>query len=455
MNKLRNMISVLVGLLALAALVVGLVWLLGPRGTLPAQQVSPLRTPTPIEHVAPTTEPIAEYIGVTASSRDWPTLTPPPSPPPAPSPTPRITPTPPAPPKDIPVYDPRIPLRAEDIALAAVQPFDPGYSITFKTWSPDGERFLFGRFSQDYVLVQFENGAGTHASWDDLWVANTDGSQLHKLADMASSWAWSPDGCSVAYLAPVKSEGPEGMLYVVDVGHLKPREVATCDLGDMYDVSWLPTDEIVCRRNGVMYAIKSDGSAMRQLNEIFSSDPVTFSGETVPPVFQGYYRISPDGKKIAYHKTSQAPGLWISNLDGSNAFKIEGLLGSSAWSPNSGNLVYGVLNGKGRLGRDLWVVNADGSNPHPVAVAEGEDARCLEPAWSPDGKVIVYTYRSHLPSEPESVWVVNTDGTNPHLLVDVAFAPQWSAKGNEIAVLRQRSVFDNPESLLILVALGQ
>jgi hypothetical protein len=50
--------------------------------------------------------------------------------------------------------------------------------------------------------------------------------------------------------------------------------------------------------------------------------------------------------------------------------------------------------------------------------------------------------------------MVNEDGTNPHLLVDVTFAPQWSAKGNEIAVLRER-VIARLESLLVFVDLGQ
>jgi Tol biopolymer transport system component len=231
-------------------------------------------------------------------------------------------------------------LQAENITLAAVQhlEFDGVSFIAFKAWSPDGSRFLFGRSSQDYVLVQFKNGAGTHASFDDLWVANADGTHPRKLANAVNSWAWSPDGHFVAYLAPVKPEGPEGMLYIVDVERPEPNEIAACDLGDMYDVSWLPTDEIVCRQNGIMHAINSDGSTMRQLNEIFSSDPVTFSGEIVPPMFQGYYNISPDGNKIAYYKTNQSPSLWISNLDGTNAFKIEGLLGQSAWSPDGSKL---------------------------------------------------------------------------------------------------------------------
>jgi dipeptidyl aminopeptidase/acylaminoacyl peptidase len=453
----------LVGVVVLAGLTVGLAWLLGPQGALPAQQVSPVQTPAPGLTETPTPiELTAPYIGVTASSKDWPTLTPPPPLPPAASPTPRIMPTPPEPSTDIPTYDPRIPLRAENIELVAVQSLDVEQPITFKAWSPTGERFLFGRFNQRYILVQFENGAAANAFWDDLWVANTDGSQLHKLTDLANDWAWSPDGHYIVYLTPAKGQGIDGKLYVVDVERLKPREIADCDLGGMDDLAWLPnTDEITCRRDGVMYAIKSDGSQMRRLNSIFTSDSITdtLTGELLPPVFQGHYRISPDGERVVYLKRS-SPLLWISKLDGTSAVEVR--VGGSpyishdiAWSPDSSQLAFSAPNGRGSgLGTDLWVVEADGTGLHRVATPECDDVQFMSPAWSPDGEVIAFTHRVYSDSEHESVWVVNEDGTSAHLLVDVAFAPKWSAKGNAIGVLRER-VIARLESLLVFVDLGQ
>jgi Tol biopolymer transport system component len=145
-------------------------------------------------------------------------------------------------------------------------------------------------------------------------------------------------------------------------------------------------------------------------------------------------------------------------LDGSNAVevKVDPYLSYDwVWSPDSSALVFSVPNGRGRLGTDLWMVNADGSNLRRVTVTEREDAMCMEPTWSPDSRVIAYTYRANTVSQPESVWVVNADGTNPHLLVDLAFDPQWSVQGNQIAVLRLRSLTDNPETSLVQVDLGQ
>lgn len=450
MSKISKIIVALVELALLGGLGVAL-WRLHMVGF--AQFRSPLQMmpSNPASAQSPLQTPTSEGIPAMEGATPLPSI---------PSPTPRITPTPPTPQRDISPYDARVPLQADRITLAAVQPFAVGNPITFKAWSPDGTRFLFGRSNRRYILVQFENGAAANGFWDDLWVANTDGSLVQKLTDWVNDWAWSTDGRSVAYLAPTSEQGIEGALYVVDVERPRPRKIANCDLGGLDDVAWLPTDEITCRWNGVIYAISSDGGRMRQLNNIFSPDSITdpLTGELLPPVFQGDYHISPDGKKIAYIKLDLPSSLWIANLDGSDAIevKIDPYISYDwTWSPDGNKIAFSVPNGRGRLGTDLWTVNADGSNLHRVTATDQEDAICMEPTWSPDGKVIAYTYRANMMSQPEAVWIVNEDGTNPRLLVDLAFDPQWSTSGNQIAVLRLRSLTDNPETLLIQVALGQ
>ncbi len=390
---------------------------------------------------------------------EWFLVTPSPLPPP-PLPTPRITPTAPTPITETRAYDPQLPLRAENITLNTIHPLAVGTDITFKSWSPDGEKFLFGRVNQRYILVQFQNGAAANGFWDDLWVASIDGTHQHQLAELVNDWAWSPDGQQVAYLSPAGKQGIEGHLYVVNLENLQTTKIADCDLGSMDDIFWLPTDEITCRQNGVLYATLSDGSQSRKVNDIFSTASVTdtLTKEILPPVFQGDYHISPNGRKLAYVLIGSSSSLRISELDGSNAVevKVDPYLSYDwIWSPDSNALVFSVPNGQGRLGTDLWMVNADGSNLHRVTVTGREDAMCMEPTWSPDSRVIAYTYRANTVSQPESVWVANVDGTNPHLLIDLAFDPQWSARGNQIAVLRLRSLADNPETALAQVDLGQ
>jgi len=393
-------------------------------------------------------------------------LHPPPTPtalPPAPTATPRITPTPPhlGLLERLVPYDARIPLRSENITLAAVQPFDVGMELIFKAWSPNGEQFLFGRTDQRHILVRFANGAAANGFWTDLWVADRMNSEPQLLARLVNDWAWSPDGRYVAYLAPAKPEGIAGKLYVVDLNNLKSWELTDCDLGGLDDLTWLPTNEITCRQNGVMYAVSYSDGATRQLNEIFTSDSIIdpTTKETLPPVFQGHYRVSPDGKKIAYIRRGFA-SIWIANLDGSNTSetKFEGtpyINHDWAWSPDSTELSFSAPNSRGNgLGANLWVVNVDTNTLRPVAIPEDHDVQFTDPTWSPDGQVIAFTYRTYAETEYEAVWVVDRDGKSPHLLVEVAFAPLWAPTGNAIAILRER-VITGLESHLILMHLGQ
>ena len=74
-----------------------------------------------------------------------------------------------------------------------------------------------------------------------------------------------------------------------------------------------------------------------------------------------------------------------------------------------------------RLGQDaLWIMDADGSNPHPVAV--DKDSRFAEPAWMPDGQSIVVTRRFAKPGlgfyrNNTTIWIYPREGGDGHEVV--------------------------------------
>ena len=76
-----------------------------------------------------------------------------------------------------------------------------------------------------------------------------------------------------------------------------------------------------------------------------------------------------------------------------------------------------------RKGQDnLWVMNADGSNPRPVLL--DENSRAIEPNWMPDGKTLVFTRRMKSPSgfyrTNDELWSVSAEGGAPRLVVKLA-----------------------------------
>lgn len=93
---------------------------------------------------------------------------------------------------------------------------------------------------------------------------------------------------------------------------------------------------------------------------------------------------SPDRSRIAY---SQMDTLMVMEADGSKKRALaEGH--HPAWSPDGRRIVYDVSTDDGHriLGSDLWVINADGTQP--TRLTHTPDVLETEPAWSPDGKCI-------------------------------------------------------------------
>jgi dipeptidyl aminopeptidase/acylaminoacyl peptidase len=91
-----------------------------------------------------------------------------------------------------------------------------------------------------------------------------------------------------------------------------------------------------------------------------------------------------------------------------------------AISPDGTQIAYSVS-------RDLWVMNADGSNRHAVTTGRFSDS---DPAWTPDGKHLVY---SSLKGGGQEIWVIGVDGTGAKQLTNTPdhgeFTPAVSVDG--------------------------
>jgi uncharacterized repeat protein (TIGR01451 family) len=247
--------------------------------------------------------------------------------------------------------------------------FDPA-------WSPDGRKIAFTS----------DRAASTEFGSIDIWVMNADGSDPQQLTTMgagasASGPTWSPDGSKIAYEAA-------GGISVMNADGTGQTLITPGD-STAQQPAWSPDGFriafLTLRHDGSdwttfnweLYVMNADGSGQTRL----TSTPVR--------VHDSHPAWSPDGMKIAYES-------FVVNLN------------STAEDS------------------DIFVINADGTNPTPLTAGPEYEAR---PAWSPDGSKIVFdqTYPCFDDCFPRRLVVMNADGSGQTPFADSFhdFSPEW------------------------------
>lgn len=134
----------------------------------------------------------------------------------------------------------------------------------------------------------------------------------------------------------------------------------------------------------------------------------------------------------------------------------------SSFSPDGSQVVYAsvgpggeVADTTGPYGLDLWVVDADGSDPHRIL----DGVEDHQPAWSPTGELIAFTRAGDdVEPQPDRIHVVAPDGTGDRELVahdgeEDDRNPAWSPDGERLAFVRYRyGGPDGPSSQVVVVA---
>lgn len=135
---------------------------------------------------------------------------------------------------------------------------------------------------------------------------------------------------------------------------------------------------------------------------------------------------SPDGTQIVFDYSDLDPNLpfstalWVMNADGSNAHplmtpELSGFDVEPRWQPTGGLITFARIRKelRGKQQEAVFVVNADGTNPRQLT---SWGLAPEHPTWSPDGKLIIFNDASFNPFPIESIWIMKPDGTDRHVL---------------------------------------
>lgn len=159
-------------------------------------------------------------------------------------------------------------------------------------------------------------------------------------------------------------------------------------------------------RDDVIHVVNSDGTGLK-----------SFASGTNPD-------WSPDGTEVAYQRSERT---YILDVDGSGEATFFAAAYEPAWSPDGTKIAYVVpVEGAPVAQSDIYVVNADGSGR--VNLTQNPELLDREPAWSPDGSRIVFRRLDRSESSGYDLWVMDADGSNPErilMLAGAQISPTW------------------------------
>jgi len=279
------------------------------------------------------------------------------------------------------------------------------------------------------VLARFDSSLGNTV----IYTVNPDGSDLRPLfTDFAEYPHWSPDGDLVSIFCC--DDGMAAHFVGPNTGSF--RELAPPDPSlEVHCGNWSPDGKrVACesygvddpKRNGIYSIRTSDGRGLKRI----TSNP---QGTDIP----GDY--SPDGQNIVfarYHPNGKE-GLYVVAVNSSEVQRLtpedvlveEGFFAGS-WSPNGDQILFVARASPERL-PTIWVVNADGSGIHQLAISPAcggpaahlNSTACLYPGWSPDGTKIIFA-RMKAEQDQGDIYGVNADGTGLFQITNTGDATQ-------------------------------
>jgi Tol biopolymer transport system component len=147
-------------------------------------------------------------------------------------------------------------------------------------------------------------------------------------------------------------------------------------------------------------------------------------------------------------------GLYIADISGGGARRLgdPNLQGvEPSWSPDGSQIAFKHIGPCCDTVPNLWLIGADGSNPHAISKAGGFGNALWNTVWSPDGRQLAFLAAGN--GGRLDVYVVNADGTAEQNVSDSPedeYWPSWSPDGTRIAFAQMNPDAVNRGTLVVI-----
>jgi len=274
-------------------------------------------------------------------------------------------------------------------------------------------------FSSSGKQIIFQRQEHVEQGCDQEYIMNSDGSGMRRISN-----GWGRTTCGFFY------DGDRRVLYSSTFKH---DQACPARPDQSFGYVW-PLGHLE------IYTAKTDGSDLRQL-----TDNGAYNAEST---------VSPDGKTIIFTSTRDGDlELYTMDLEGKNVRRLThrlGYDGGAFFSPDGSKIVWRagypatttdsadylrlLHNRLVRPARvELWIANADGSDPHQITRLGGAN---FAPFFHPDGRRIIFSSNYLDPRSGHfDLFLINADGSGLEKVTthpDFDSFPMFSPDGRKL-----------------------